>query len=400
MCLHDRIGPMAVGLINAADSALEGSSKQMVLRKGQTVKYWSTSRSKWVGAVVNAVDEQGAVRLSVKPHVWVGRLEQAAKVRQEPSPGQAAELPNARADKGYPRQPAAAAADPRRQPDKSRQLFSLFAEWDAKRPRDAPLGDSDAAEVGLAASKAPEASPSAATVSARAVARLASEDLGAPTSSAAPARPLELRVFASSMKELRQFEMAVLDQPQRSMRKRVTSLIWRIFYREIRSKAAELKKLQEHSREKQPANGSGTPRVVAAKRAGAELEAALSEAEAYLQRLCSAVQRRVDTAQASSGSEAQTSPKVDALKPDARHQARLHCVGQLHTMLADIERYRAMHGVGDAPRALQRAEQLYCSALEAFPQIGQAFNQRGLLAAFRGDHLGAVLCGFRILRTT
>ncbi|CAK0907280.1 unnamed protein product, partial [Prorocentrum cordatum] len=49
------------------------------LAEGESVKYWSTSRSKWVGAVVKAVDACGAVQLNVKPNVWVGRLEQAAK---------------------------------------------------------------------------------------------------------------------------------------------------------------------------------------------------------------------------------------------------------------------------------------------------------------------------------
>ncbi|CAE8622839.1 unnamed protein product [Polarella glacialis] len=164
---------MAVGgaaqLVAAARSkGASGVPSPKWLETGQPVQYWSTSKSKWVGAVVKAVDEKGAVQLSVKPRVWVGLLEQAAKVRREPvcfasgdenlvdlsaeSVSRLGEPPLAK-EVGPP-QPtehtvtevpmsvanAALSDSTPRQPDRSRALFSLFAGWDGKRQVDSGKG--------------------------------------------------------------------------------------------------------------------------------------------------------------------------------------------------------------------------------------------------------------------
>eukprot|EP00930_Biecheleria_cincta_P034529 TRINITY_DN23858_c0_g1_i2.p1 TRINITY_DN23858_c0_g1~~TRINITY_DN23858_c0_g1_i2.p1 ORF type:complete len:1012 (-),score=210.72 TRINITY_DN23858_c0_g1_i2:199-2880(-) len=249
-----------------------------------------------------------------------------------------------------------------RKPETSKALFTLFSEWDAKRPTDSASGASSSGEGPY---KLPQNSMSV---------------------------EVPLSIFKENIKEIRAYQAALLQQPQRSIRKKVTSLLWRVFYRVIRDSAAEIKQLRDRRRKQ---HGNAPVEKQDIRTLEGNLAAALSEAETSIQAIFSRIHRKVRSVDPSTVSL--ESPSKTSDSSGARFKARLQLLAQLNTMLADIERYRATSGIGDVQEALARAERLYRAALEACPELGQAFNQRGLLAAQRGDRLKAVRYGFHAL---
>lgn len=358
---------MAVGGEGVRLFASESYDKR--LKVGQVVQYWSTSKNKWIDAVVRAVDATGAVQISVKPRAWLNQQEQSTKIRSivpllaqksaEPHGenkttefiAESSQRPeNTKYTNGFStngvtngtRPPAAgAAADAAQRSDRSKALYSVFSEWDSQRQ-------------GI------------------------TKDSGPVVPGRIPPSGLrqELKVFKENEKDIRQYKLFLLQQPQRCVRKRVTSLLWQTFYNVVREKCAKLRQ-QPDRRTKANGDGSGSSRADLE----AEFKVALEEAETCLQHICTEVREKVESA--------------DSSEEDAeRLQAHREILGHLCIMLADLERYRATSGSGDSKAALARADKLYCASLSACSELGQAFNQRGLVAAHQGNKLKAVRCGF------
>ncbi|CAK0907279.1 unnamed protein product, partial [Prorocentrum cordatum] len=247
---------------------------------------------------------------------------------------------------------------------KSKELFSMFSRWDSTRPKEA--ADEAVAEQPMPAHwqrpstvhtvQQPQAQqPPPRLPPQQQVQQQQQQQQQQPPPLGQQAAGTD-QVFAASAEQLKALEAAILEQPGRAVRKKVPSLIWRVFYREIRELAGELKRLQGRG-------GGGAASAPSVARLQGRLAAALAEAEASLQRLCSAVQRRVSASEAGAAAADEAGREAPRLRATLR--AQLQCLGQIHIMLADIERYRFMHSVGDPAEALNRAQGLYCSALEA-----------------------------------
>eukprot|EP00931_Biecheleriopsis_adriatica_P118323 TRINITY_DN9375_c0_g2_i1.p1 TRINITY_DN9375_c0_g2~~TRINITY_DN9375_c0_g2_i1.p1 ORF type:complete len:1181 (+),score=280.13 TRINITY_DN9375_c0_g2_i1:119-3544(+) len=420
---------MAVGGDGAG--LLAAAAGEKWLQAGETVQYWSTSKGKWVAAVVKAVDSKGSVQISVKPKAWLSLQEQASKVRVGPSakvaPSELAAGPPQRLNANLPqggsngisrsfreagngqanssssggrnsvlsgKTKAADGTEASAGAGQSRALYSMFSGWDARRQNEG--SGASGVSSGAEASPPQALEPAAGTATTRQQQKRSGADQVDVPANAAGQMPA-LKVFKDHTKEIKQYALALLQQPQRSVRKKVPSLLWRVFYRVIRDLSSQLKQLKD-PRSAPKANGSASGGVAAGgkedvKKVESDLTAALSEAEGCLQMVCSAMYRRIRAAELT----ATSGDASAAAASSARLHARLQAAGQLSTMLADVERYRANAGIGNTQEALNRAERLYYAALGACPELGQAFNQRGLLAAQRGDRLKAVRCGFHSL---
>eukprot|EP00929_Paragymnodinium_shiwhaense_P094474 TRINITY_DN55056_c0_g1_i2.p1 TRINITY_DN55056_c0_g1~~TRINITY_DN55056_c0_g1_i2.p1 ORF type:complete len:634 (+),score=97.74 TRINITY_DN55056_c0_g1_i2:140-2041(+) len=379
----------------------------MHLSIGQPVKYWSTSQGRWIPATVSVAGAGGAVQLNVKPKVWMSRLEQAARVRRcssadvekERGVGAQTSAPASPGDphsSGYPSKTGQVQTPPRKpitpstpttplewlsggdampalpgtaptspngvncqansepKAEKSHELFHLFSEWQSKKQQtDQKKKEGQDASARMLAAN----------------------------------RGVRLRAD-----QLRPLEAALLQQPARAMQGRVLQQIWRVFYSEIHERITELKKAKDTATGEEKEEDAE-----ALESALISLSAILEETEMCLQRLCASAHKRLVHTQSPPQGAASSSSDTGGAARAASLRVWQMCTGQLHVMLADIERYRAIHGVRTASDSLHRAEQLYWSALEVFPQIGQAYNQLGLLAAQRNDHITAVVCGFRAL---
>eukprot|EP00928_Gymnodinium_smaydae_P027474 TRINITY_DN21244_c0_g1_i1.p1 TRINITY_DN21244_c0_g1~~TRINITY_DN21244_c0_g1_i1.p1 ORF type:complete len:766 (+),score=167.06 TRINITY_DN21244_c0_g1_i1:29-2299(+) len=323
-----------------------------LLSIGQGVKYWSTSQERWIDAVVVSVDARGAVQLDVKRGAWISRLAQAAKVRADVA---GVDLDGARG--------------------------AVVKGSRTRGPLDDDCGIVPQLHSTPASSSSASASASASTCAQRAGVVTGSREMFASFSAWDARRQRseaqeEARAEAEGcLRRVLKLEMALLQHPLAAMKNRVPSLLWRELYQVIRDRAAALQAERQ-------AGSAGTAAAEA-------LASFLDDVEVRLLNLCSSVDRRATAAAAGHG----RSPEL--------RRALLHCVSLLHTMLADVERYRWTYEIGVSPSdALRRAERLYGSALEAFPQLGHTFNQRGLLAAHLDDYLGAVFFGFRAVLCT